>query len=88
MCIRDSATGAELRVGRCEVYRHGRRIGLRRAAVDGHGYGGVVVFEAHQLVSPELSRAHVSAFDSWREAHVDSGDIFGEDGGARAEFDR
>ena len=36
------------------MYAHQRRIFRARGAVYGHGDGGVVVFESHELVVPEL----------------------------------
>ena len=66
---------------------HDRGVFLWHVSVDGHRDCRVVVFQPHQLVAPELARAIVPAVDIRCEAHVDSCDVFGEDGGAGAEFD-
>ncbi len=56
-------------------------------AVDGHGDGGVVVFQAGQIFPPYFARAHVAIFYSVDEGEVKAFDIRREDGSARAEAD-
>lgn len=42
------------------MYAHGGRVGGCSGAIHGHGDGGVVVFEADELVLPEFPRPGIS----------------------------
>ncbi len=60
---------------------------MLEGAVDGHGDGGVVVFQTGEVFPPYFARAHVAIFYFVGEGEVEAFDIRREDGGARAEAD-
>lgn len=56
-------------------------------AVDGHGDGGVVVFQLGEVFPPYFARAHMAIFYSVGEGEVEAFDVRRKDGSARAEAD-
>lgn len=60
------------------------RTALVTCAVDDHGDGGIVVFEAGQVGFPELARSGVAMVELVGEFKVELGYGWGEDGGAGA----
>lgn len=62
----------------------GGRDALVACAVHDHGDGGVVVFEAGEVLLPELTWTGVAMVELVGEFEVELRDVWGEDGGAGA----
>lgn len=87
MLLRRRRRARRLRRRRREEDRQRGGAGLVARAVDGHGHGRVVVFEAREVGAPEFAGAQVPVVEFGREGKVDALDVFGEEGGAGAEAD-
>lgn len=55
-------------------------------AVDDHGDGGVVVFQAGEVFLPELPSSHVAALQAYGKVHVYPGDFRRKDSCAGTAF--